>query len=154
MIKLFKSNKITMRPMELSDLESIKDGFEEKFESSWGYKTFENELINNSFGYTLLIYKDEIICIGGIKKIEDQAELMNIVTRKDMRGKGFGKLLLNEIVYRAKKQKCKLINLEVNSNNKPAISLYRSLGFVEVGLRKKYYNNTDNAILMTLNINN
>ena len=41
-------------------------------------------------------------------------------------------------------------DLEVNENNIPAIKLYEKFNFQKVGLRKKYYNNIDNAILMTL----
>ena len=42
------------------------------------------------------------------------------------------------------------MNLEVNENNTSAIALYKKYNFKQVGLRKKYYNNTDNAILMSL----
>ncbi len=37
--------------------------------------------------------------------------------------------------------------------NIPAIKLYEKYGFKQVGLRKKYYNNKDNAILMDLVLN-
>lgn len=42
------------------------------------------------------------------------------------------------------------ITLEVNENNLPAIHLYEKFNFKRLGLRKKYYNNTDNAVIMTL----
>ena len=41
------------------------------------------------------------------------------------------------------------ITLEVNSNNIPAKNLYEKFGFNVVGFRKKYYNNIDDAIIMT-----
>ena len=41
------------------------------------------------------------------------------------------------------------ISLEVNELNNSAISLYKKAGFEEVGIRKKYYNGKDNAIIMT-----
>ena len=77
---------------------------------------------------------------------------MNLITKKDKRNLGFGKLLLNELINFAKQKKCKKINLEVNENNKSAINLYESFNFKSVGLRKKYYKGIDNAVLMTLNI--
>ena len=40
--------------------------------------------------------------------------------------------------------------MEVNQNNIPAINLYKKYGFNILGTRKKYYNNTDDAIIMTL----
>ena len=38
----------------------------------------------------------------------------------------------------------------VNVNNKIAISLYKKYNFKEIGLRKKYYHNIDDALIMTL----
>ena len=42
--------------------------------------------------------------------------------------------------------------LEVNATNIPAQKLYEKFGFKVVGLRKKYYNNKDDAIIMTLSL--
>ena len=41
------------------------------------------------------------------------------------------------------------ISLEVNEENDAAINLYKKAGFEEVGIRKKYYNGKNNAIIMT-----
>ena len=65
---------------------------------------------------------------------------------------GFGRFLLNGIIDVVKDGHCNKIHLEVNENNKPAIHLYEQFGFKQDGLRKKYYNGTNNAILMTLNL--
>lgn len=75
---------------------------------------------------------------------------MNIVVKKDKRQEGIGSKLLNEIFEIAKQQKAQSITLEVNENNQPAIKLYQKFGFEQVGLRKKYYHNKDNAIIMSL----
>ena len=45
------------------------------------------------------------------------------------------------------------ITLEVNENNLDAIKLYEKFGFEKLGIRKKYYNNTDNALIMTKKLN-
>lgn len=42
------------------------------------------------------------------------------------------------------------ITLEVNEKNIYAIKLYESFNFKKLGIRKKYYNNSDNAIIYTL----
>ena len=52
----------------------------------------------------------------------------------------------------AKEKQCTQINLEVAEKNLVAINLYKSFNFQKVGLRKNYYKNGDNAILMTLKI--
>ena len=40
------------------------------------------------------------------------------------------------------------VTLEVRENNEPAKNLYRSLGFIKVGVRKKYYENQTDALIM------
>lgn len=43
-----------------------------------------------------------------------------------------------------------LVLLEVRASNSPALALYTSLGFERVGLRKRYYSDGEDAVLMTL----
>ena len=44
------------------------------------------------------------------------------------------------------------ITLEVNCNNKNAIKLYKKFNFKEVAIRKCYYNNKEDGILMELKL--
>lgn len=144
--------KIEISTMLLSDLEEIKNTLQKDFDDFWNYEIFKEELVNNNSSYLVLRYYNEIVCFGGIKKILDTADIMNIVTKKSHRNIGFARLILNELINLSKEEKIKYITLEVNENNKPAIHLYESFKFKQVGLRKNYYKGTDNAILMTLNI--
>ena len=75
---------------------------------------------------------------------------MNIVTKKNMRSLGIASSILEYLITYCKSVKLKSLNLEVNAQNSIAINLYKKYNFKEVGLRKKYYNNTYDAILMTL----
>ena len=43
----------------------------------------------------------------------------------------------------------KTFTLEVNVTNEPAIRLYKKFGFKNLGIRKKYYNNSQDAYIMT-----
>ena len=52
----------------------------------------------------------------------------------------------------AQKKNLQCITLEVNVKNENAIKLYKKYNFEEVGRRKKYYNNIDDAIIMTLKL--
>ncbi len=144
--------KIQIHTMTISDLDEIKENLSENFNDFWNYKIFKDELVNNKSSYLVLRYDDEIVCYGGIKFILDEADIMNIVTRKDKRNIGFAKLILNELIKISKENNCKQITLEVNENNKPAIHLYEVFGFKQVGLRKKYYDGMYNALLLTLNL--
>jgi len=144
--------KIEIHTMMISDLDEIKENLSENFNNFWNYKIFKEELVNNNSNYLVLRYDNEIVCYGGIKVVIDEADIMNIVTKKDKRNMGFAKLILNELINLSKEKNCKKINLEVNENNFPAISLYEKFNFKQVGLRKKYYDGIENAILMALEL--
>ena len=144
--------KFKIEMMSLNDLETIKDILQTEFDEFWTYEILQQELLSNNSKYIVAKTLDNIIVgFAGIKIILDTAELMNIVTKKSFRANGIGKLMLEYLINMCKKEKIKTLNLEVNSQNTIAINLYKKYNFKEVGLRKKYYNNTYDAILMSLN---
>lgn len=141
--------KIEISTMMLNDLEQIKKNLQTDFDDFWNFEIFKEELANTNSMYLVLRYENEIVSFGGIKIILDEADIMNIVTKKDKRNQGFAKFLLNELITIAEEQNCKTITLEVDENNLPAIKLYKDFEFKEVGKRKNYYKNGNTAILMT-----
>ena len=76
------------------------------------------------------------------------ADIIDVAVHNDFRRQGIGEKLLIEMLYECKKQSVFEVNLEVRKSNAPAIRLYKKLGFVENGIRKKYYQNTEDALLM------
>ncbi len=144
--------KCIIHSMSIKDLDEIKNNLETDFDDFWNYKIFKEELANTNSKYLVLRYDNKIVAFGGFKTIFHEADLMNIVTKKSERNKGFAGFLLYQLIDYAKDLQCKIITLEVNENNKPAICLYKKYDFKQAGLRKGYYRNGDNAILMTLKI--
>lgn len=136
--------------MNLQDLEDIKDCLLTDFDDFWSYNILKQELENGKSKYFVLKQENEIVGFAGIMLIIDEVNIMNIVVKKDKRSLGIGSLLLEEIVKYSKIHNATSITLEVNEKNIPAIKLYKKYGFKQVGLRKKYYNNEDDAILMDL----
>lgn len=145
-------DNIEIEVMTLDDLEIIKDILASDFDEFWNYNVFKSELQSENSQYLVAKLNNEIIGFAGIKIIIDEADIMNIVTKKAYRNQGIGTLLLNEIISLCQKLNLNSISLEVNEINKSAIHLYKNFGFEKVGNRKKYYNNS-NAILMTKGLN-
>lgn len=139
--------------MELSDLDEFSSTLTSCFDNFWNYNILKSELENTNSKYIVAKLNNEIVGFAGIINTLDQMEITNIVVRKDMRNQGIGNTLLNELIKLTIDSKMNTIFLEVNSNNFSAIKLYEKNGFKQVGLRKKYYNNKDDAILMNLKIN-
>ena len=143
---------INISKMNSPDLETIKHLLTTDFDDFWNLSILQSEL-DNSRSYYIIAKEDrEILGFAGIIDTVDQFEITNIVVKKTCRHKGVGTLLLNELIEYAKKNNKNKIFLEVNEKNIPAIKLYEKNGFKKCGFRKKYYNNIDNAILMTLHL--
>ena len=136
--------------MNLQDLENIKGCLLTDFDNFWSYNILKQELENGKSKYFVAKQENEIVGFAGILLIIDQVNIMNIVVKKDKRHFGIGSSLLEEIIRYSKIHNATSITLEVNEKNIPAIKLYKKYGFKQVGLRRKYYNNEDNAILMDL----
>lgn len=136
--------------MNLQDLENIKDCLLTDFDNFWSYNILKQELENGKSKYFVAKQENEIVGFAGILLIINQVNIMNIVVKKDKRNFGIGSSLLEEIIRYSKIHNATSITLEVNEKNIPAIKLYKKYGFKQVGLRRKYYNNEDNAILMDL----
>ena len=148
--------EIHISKMTLEDLNIIKDCLLEEFDDFWSYNVLKQELENNqnlNSQYFVAKLKEEVVGFVGILTIIDEVNIMNIVVRKNSRNLGIGSFLLENVIDFSKQKKASLITLEVNETNLPAINLYKKYNFKQVGLRKKYYNNTDNAILMSLELN-
>ena len=147
--------EINITPMQLVDLDQIKDILLEELDDFWTFSMLKQELENtNNLNSTYFVVKknEEIVGFAGIIKIIDEITIMNIVVKKSKRKLGIGSALLQKLIDFSREQKATSITLEVNYKNEPAIALYQKFGFKQVGLRKKYYHNTDDAVLMTLSI--
>ena len=145
-----EKNNIEVSQMSNDDLLDLKDSLLNEFDDFWTYNILEQEFNNENTTYIVAKNDDMIVGFAGILVIMDEANIMNIVTKKDKRKLGIGSLLLEKLIEISKLKKLASIILEVNEKNIPAINLYKKYNFQQVGIRKKYYDNTDAAILMTL----
>ena len=138
--------------MTLSDLNEISDNLTSDFDEFWNSSILESELKNPFSKYIIARLNKKIVGFAGVIDTVDQLEITNIVVKKDFRKNGIGNELLVELIKFAKENGKDKITLEVNSTNLAAIKLYEKNGFKNVGFRKKYYNNTYDANIMTLKL--
>ena len=143
---------IEIQKMKQEHLEQIQDILLTDFDEFWNAGVLKNELGNPLSIYIVALNQGEVVGYAGLWQPDDEGHVTNIVTKKDKRGNNIGTLMLEEIINIAKNKNMKSITLEVNDNNNIAINLYKKYGFKEVGIRPKYYNNTDDAIIMTKEI--
>lgn len=141
----FKINKMT-----IEDLKSIKNILASDFDNFWSFDVLEDELeCDNSYVIVAKNTDNTIVGFAGLKTILDEADIMNIVVKKDFRHNGIGSILLENLINYSKNMNMKTITLEVNENNLSAIRLYDKFSFDKLGIRKKYYNGESDAIIMS-----
>ena len=136
--------------MSIEDLKSIKNVLASDYDNFWSYDVLEEELeCDNS--YVIVAKNDEnsIVGFAGLKVILDEADIMNIVVKKDFRHNGIGSILLEDLINHSKDLNLKTITLEVNENNLSAIRLYDKFSFDKLGIRKNYYDGKSDAIIMS-----
>ena len=143
---------IKITPMTLTDVNTIKNNLISDFDNFWTYQILKEELESENSSYLIARMNDEIIGFAGIKVVLDEADIMNIVIKKNYRNQGIGTLLLENLISLAKKLNLKSLSLEVSEKNLPAIHLYQKFGFESLGVRKNYYQDK-NGIIMTKKLN-
>ena len=135
--------------MTLDDLELMKDTLYSDFDNFWSYNILKQELENEKTTYVVAKENSKIVGFAGMMVFMDEATLNNIVVKKSCRGRGIGGELLESLIEICADLNLKTFTLEVNTSNTPAINLYEKFGFQNLGIRKKYYNNSQDAYIMT-----
>jgi ribosomal-protein-alanine N-acetyltransferase len=78
----------------------------------------------------------------------EDAEVGNIAVDLPFRGKGIGKALMNAMHQRAKEKGATQCFLEVRVSNENAIALYKQFGYEAYGVRARYYEDGEDALVM------
>lgn len=104
----------------------------------WSEQAF-NGSVKAGHGCYTLVKDEQIVAIGVVGQVFDEAELLTIAVAKQEQGHGLGTALLIDLMSLLKAQSAKQCMLEVMDGNDAAISLYQRAGFKSVAKRKAYY---------------
>lgn len=119
------------------------------FADPWSEGSIASEL-DNPLSLWLVAEQDGAVCgYVGSQTVLDETDMMNIAVRPDCRRHGIAAALIDELIVRLKERGSHILRLEVRVSNAPAIALYDSLGFTQLGIRKNYYRNPkENALIL------
>jgi ribosomal-protein-alanine N-acetyltransferase len=138
----------TMRRRHLRRVMEIEEGL---YPRPWTHRTFVTEisLMREGARYYLVAYVgDVLVGYGGLMFSGDDAHVTNVAVDPDWQGRGVATEIMLDLVILARDRGCLAMTLEVRHTNTAAQQLYRRFGFVPAGVRKKYYENKDDAIIM------
>jgi len=143
-------NEPVIRFMRLRDVDAVADIEKATFARPWSRDSFRQELTRNAVARYLVAEENgNILGYAGAWVILDESHITNIAVREDARGRGLGKKLTAELLQILSNLGASYATLEVRVSNEQAQNLYKSLGFVSVGKRKRYYeDNNEDAYLM------
>lgn len=138
-----------IRKMNLGDVSAIAELEKLCFSDPWSEKSIASE-VDNRLSYWLVAEIDGVVAgYVGSQTVLDAADMMNLAVSPDYRRRGIGQALVNALVEHLQQNKVIALLLEVRVSNAPAIALYESLGFEQVGRRPKYYHNPrEDALIM------
>ena len=140
--------------MTLEDLQAIYTLEVKCFKVPWTEEAFKNEIVQNKLAhYYVLSLDDKVIGYGGLWHIMDEGHITNIAIDPSYRNKGYGKILMKNIMEESRKVGIEFMTLEVRVTNISAIKLYEALGFKTSGIRPKYYtDNQEDAKIMWVDL--
>jgi len=138
-----------IREMTSEDITDVKKIEDLVYKSPWTSMMFLNEIKTNKFAHLFVLeHDDQIIGYSGVWIISDSATITKVTIDKKFQGKGLGDILIEDLIIRIKDAGCVYASLEVRVSNRKAYELYKKHGFKQVGIRKKYYNDGEDAYAM------
>jgi [ribosomal protein S18]-alanine N-acetyltransferase len=132
-----------IRLATLADAAALSALHSASFDQGWSEDDFATWLARKE-GFAMLASRErEAIAFGLALEAGDDAELLTIASAPAERRAGLGLRIFCALDDAANKRSLKRWVLEVAHNNLPALALYKSAGFVEIGVRKGYYRTAD-----------
>ncbi len=143
-----------IRVMLPADLKAVSRIEKSSYNYPWNLGIFRDCLLA---GYYCVV-----LDVGGavtgfaiMSAAASEAHVLNICVHPAARRYGFGRRLLNSLIVKAHELEVEQVFLEVRPTNRPALNLYRSSGFIEIGVRPAYYQaefGREDAVILSANL--
>ena len=146
--KEIAQERCTIREAAGSDLVAMARIDEECYPLPWSYQQFVQELENRVATLLVCEIKNRIVGYICYWLIGAEMEILNLATAPEVRRKGVAARLMSEAFSRCSENHLSAAWLEVRATNHAAIALYRRSGFTPSRIRKAYYRDGEDAIIM------
>jgi len=145
------STAIALEPMRRRHVREILTIEEQVYPKPWTLGVFTSEIDLVKRGeryYVVAVGADKVVGYAGLMFALDEAHITNIAVDPQFRRQGIAHMLMSHIVEQAIAHKSEALKLEVRVGNTAAQELYRHFGFAPAGVRQRYYENTEDALVM------
>lgn len=140
---------VSFEPMGAADLPQVMEIERLAFQSPWTPGLFLHEL-KRPFSRLRLVRSAKGAVVGYVCwwVIGGEIHVPNLAVHPHHRRNGIGRALVQLVLDEALRDGAATVSLEVRPTNQAALTLYRSLGFSEAGMRRNYYGQGQDAIIM------
>jgi ribosomal-protein-alanine N-acetyltransferase len=144
--------KPDIRAMNAADLDQVLAIEQASFSTPWKREHFESEL-SGSYSFPFVAEFDgKVVGYVCLMSLFEEAQILDIAVNPDQRGRGVALELMALAEVVAREKQAEILALEVRASSAPAISLYERCGFKRTGVRTKYYDAGEDAVLMEKNL--
>ena len=134
-----KQNNWKLVPMEECHVPQVAALEAICFADPWNEAAVGSELSNPLSYWLVALQDDQVIGYVGSQTVLGEADIMNVAVAPAYRRCGLGRILLDTLQVHLTAREVHSLTLEVRPSNTPAVALYESLGYVQVGRRPNYY---------------
>jgi ribosomal-protein-alanine N-acetyltransferase len=136
-----------------ADLDQIMEIEELSFPTPWSRRVFEEELGRElSHLKVIRLEPTGVVAFVNYWVVHDEIHVLNVATHPEQRRQGHARRLMEHVLRISRIRRARLITLEVRRGNQAAQRLYTELGFLPIGVRPRYYENAEDAIVMMLQL--
>ncbi|MBQ6843967.1 MAG: ribosomal protein S18-alanine N-acetyltransferase [Agathobacter sp.] len=142
-----------IREMTFTDITQAVEIENQCFSTPWSEKSFQDSLTREDTLFLVCEEQDTITGYIGMYISFEEGSITNVAVSPIFRQKGYGEALVFATKERAKEKQIEKIFLEVRVSNVPAISLYKKMGFENLGKRKNFYDHPrEDAYIMSCDL--
>ena len=121
------------------------------FAMPWSEESIRHDMEENVVSRWLVLDDGEgrVLAYAAMWFVLDEAHVCNVAVHPDYRRMGYGRRVFEALCALAQENSMSMMTLEVRRSNLPAQALYHACGFIDVGYRKRYYeDNKEDALIM------
>ena len=145
---------VVLRDMTLDDVPAVNALEQRLFPAdAWPLHMFFDELSQtDTRRYLVAETASGIVGYAGLMCIEPIADVQTIAVVPEFEGLGIGSALLTRLIGEAARRGAQDVLLEVRADNPRAQQLYLRFGFEQIHVRRRYYRDGVDALIMRLQL--
>ena len=137
-----------IRKLEEKDITKIVELEEKIFGETLGVEMLHSELSNPLVWFRVIENENQVVGYIGGYFYDGAGEIINFLIDDIYQRKGYGTLLFNSLIEESRVAGIKQITLEVKETNIKGINFYTKNEFKQISVRKHYYKDGENALVM------